>query len=117
MQASFLQDDYYGDLQSRHNENSTTCRAETARALEAGFSEAVKETYKHIVEALHSIGTWNSADTFSVQSLENITLWKGLFETYVANLQLDVICDAVVKAIELAVSYIIGLFFFKMTFL
>lgn len=79
-------------------------------ALEAGFSEAVKESYRHILEAFHSIGTGNSGDSFSVESLGNITLWKALFETYVANLRLDIICDAVVKAIDFAVSYTIGLF-------
>ncbi|KAF7135896.1 hypothetical protein RHSIM_Rhsim08G0236800 [Rhododendron simsii] len=104
--ASLLEEDYNGNLQSRHNENSTDCHAETVCTLEAGFSEAVKETYKHIVEAFHSIGTWNSIDTFSVESLGNITLWKALFETYVVNLRLDIISDAVVKAIDFAVKLV-----------
>ncbi|KAI8544654.1 hypothetical protein RHMOL_Rhmol08G0312700 [Rhododendron molle] len=104
--ASLLEEDYNGNLQSRHDENGTDCRAETVCTLEAGFSEAAKETYKHIAEAFHSIGTWNSIDTFSVESLGNITLWKALFETYVANLRLDIISDAVVKAIDFAVKLV-----------
>ncbi|XP_058222016.1 midasin-like isoform X2 [Rhododendron vialii] len=104
--ASSLEEYYYGHVQSVHNENDTNCRAETVRALEAGFSEAVKETYKHIVEVFHSIGTWNSGDTFSVESLGKITLWKVFFETRVVNLKLDVICDAVVKAIDFAVKLV-----------
>ncbi|KAG5541983.1 hypothetical protein RHGRI_021724 [Rhododendron griersonianum] len=104
--ASSLEEYYYGHVQSVHNENDTNCRAETVRALEAGFSEAVKETYKHIVEVFHSIGTWNSGDTFSVESLGKITLWKVFFETHVVNLKLDVICDAVVKAIDFAVKLV-----------
>ncbi|KAG5541973.1 hypothetical protein RHGRI_021715 [Rhododendron griersonianum] len=104
--ASSLEEYYYGHVQSVHNENDTNCRAETVRALEAGFSEAVKETYKHIVEVFHSIGTWNSGDTFSVESLGKITPWKVFFETHVVNLKLDVICDAVVKAIDFAVKLV-----------
>ncbi|KAF7137371.1 hypothetical protein RHSIM_Rhsim07G0217300 [Rhododendron simsii] len=104
--ASSLEEYYYGHVQSVHNENDTNCRAETVHALEAGFSEAVKETYKHIVEVFHSIGTWNSGDTFSVESLGKITLWKVFFETHVVNLKLDVICDAVVKAIDFAVKLV-----------
>ncbi|KAI8548545.1 hypothetical protein RHMOL_Rhmol07G0280600 [Rhododendron molle] len=104
--ASSLEEYYYGHVQSVHNENYTNCRAETVCALEAGFSEAVKETYKHIVEVFHSIGTWNSGDTFAVESLGKITLWKVFFETRVVNLKLDVICDAVVKAIDFAVKLV-----------
>ncbi|KAI8548546.1 hypothetical protein RHMOL_Rhmol07G0280600 [Rhododendron molle] len=106
LQASSLEEYYYGHVQSVHNENYTNCRAETVCALEAGFSEAVKETYKHIVEVFHSIGTWNSGDTFAVESLGKITLWKVFFETRVVNLKLDVICDAVVKAIDFAVKLV-----------
>ncbi|XP_052182550.1 midasin isoform X2 [Diospyros lotus] len=91
-----------GRNESRVEDEGTSCHREENTELEAGFGVALKETYKHIVTAFDRIGSWNNGDVIAVESLGNITTWKTLFESHVANLQLDVICDAVVKAINYA---------------
>ena len=110
MQVSIIAENYKCEVQSGNDADDISSHTEKSSALEAGFSEALKETNKCIVDAFNRIGSWNSDHTFSDKSLGNITMWKTLFESYAANLQLDVIWDAVVKAINCAVSYIIVLF-------
>ena len=109
-QVKLVAEDYESSIQGRNEsrveDESTSCHGEENTELEAGFGVALKETYKHIVTAFDRIGSWNNGEVIAVESLGNITTWKTLFESHIANLQLHVICDAVVNAINYAVSII-----------
>ncbi|CAL5443785.1 unnamed protein product [Camellia sinensis] len=96
--VNLIAEGYNCAVQSNNEDEVTSFPTEKTFELETEFSEALKETYKHIVDALHKIVCWNSSDT-AVESLGNITMWKIQFESHVADLHLDVICDAVVQAI------------------
>ncbi|KAL6993116.1 hypothetical protein U1Q18_011234 [Sarracenia purpurea var. burkii] len=100
--VSLMAQDYNCDLQERNDDDDTSLHSEKIYALEAAFNKALKETYKYIGDAFHNIGFWNSGHTFSAESLGNITVWKTVFKSYVSNLQLDVICDAVCEAVDCA---------------
>ncbi|KAL7162677.1 hypothetical protein ACSBR2_043041 [Camellia fascicularis] len=96
--VNLIAEGYDCAVQSSNEDQVTSFPTEKTFELDTEFSEALKETYKHIVDALHKIVCWNSSDT-AVESLGNITMWKIQFESHVADLHLDIIGDAVVQAI------------------
>ncbi|XP_057977825.1 midasin isoform X2 [Malania oleifera] len=64
--------------------------------LEAGFSGALQRTLKHIIDAFQNL---DSLSGVSEDLLGKLTSWKVIFQSYVANLQLDIICNELLKTI------------------
>lgn len=54
--------------------------------------EALNSTFKHITDVLQKIGS-SSGCSLPEESVGNITSWKFLFELFVADLRLDLLCD------------------------
>lgn len=85
--------------------------------FESDFDNALKETYKHISGVLQSIGSLSCDSALNEESLKNIKEWKTLFEKDTELLQLDLICEDVMRTIQCAVSSFIFnflLFFFQL---
>ncbi|KAJ0981578.1 hypothetical protein J5N97_009833 [Dioscorea zingiberensis] len=77
--------------------------------LEASFSETSEQTNSLLVDALGKVeGLSNSQPLAEKLSLQNITLWKDLFESIILNLHLEDLCDSlnrtVIAACKLANS-------------
>ncbi|KAL8480046.1 hypothetical protein ACS0TY_026830 [Phlomoides rotata] len=70
--------------------------------LESDFDNALKETYKRISSILQSIGSLNCDSALTEESLKNIKEWKTLFEKDAEQLQLDLICEDVMRTIQSA---------------
>lgn len=130
-QGKLIAEEYDSALQARHHpdnmdDDSNHSGGEVSR-FEAGFIQALEETYKDIVDAFHRVGlpdntsvskeslgnstTWNAIFESNVAevSLGNITTWNAKFESNVASLKLGAISDGLVKTINFAVSFMFSL--------
>lgn len=75
--------------------------------LVAGFLEAYKSAFDHIMETMQSLCTSYILD----ESAGNIASWELLFDSFVTNLSLDQLCEKIFRTIFCAVS-LNHLFFF-----
>jgi midasin len=73
----------------------------------SGFVEALNSTFEHITDALQRLGSSTSGHKLPEESMGNITSWKFLFDSFVVDLRLDLLCDKLFKAIFCAVSYLL----------
>lgn len=72
-----------------------------------GFGEALNSTFEHITDALKKLGSSSTGYSLPEESVENITSWKFLFDSFVADLRLDLLCEKILKTIICAVSYLL----------
>ncbi|GMH22037.1 hypothetical protein Nepgr_023880 [Nepenthes gracilis] len=77
-----------------HEENNF-CAVDFSE-YEAGFNLSLHNMYKHTIDAFKKLAPW-SGNHAPEASLEEITTWKVLFEKFVDDLQLDYICEELVK--------------------
>lgn len=69
------------------------------------FGEALNSTFEQITNVLQKIGSSSSDRSLPEESVGNITSWKFLFESFVADLRLDLLCDKLLETIFCEVSY------------
>lgn len=60
--------------------------------------------HKHILDTFQSVGSLNYSPVLTGESLENMKEWKILFEKDIEHLQLDRLCEDVLRTIQSAVS-------------
>jgi hypothetical protein len=72
-----------------------------------GFDEALHCTFEHITDALKKLGSSGTGYSLPEESAENITSWKFLFDSLVADLRLDLLCEKILKTFFCAVSYLL----------
>lgn len=84
-------------------ENLKDSRRKTS-GLEARFGETLTRTYKRIMDAVQSVCSLSGGHTLLEESPGNISIWINRFMSNVANLQLEAICDDLIKTINFAVS-------------
>ncbi|KAG7997478.1 hypothetical protein I3843_01G213100 [Carya illinoinensis] len=63
------------------------------------FGEALNSTFEQITNVLQKIGSSSSDRSLPEESVGNITSWKFLFESFVADLRLDLLCDKLLETI------------------
>ncbi|PIN24695.1 hypothetical protein CDL12_02577 [Handroanthus impetiginosus] len=99
----------YSSSQTRDfSSNADVNGEEYTKQLSSHFDDALKETFKHILDAFRSIGSLNYDCALGEDSLKNMKEWKILFEKDIEHMHLDLICDGVIKTIQSAgdlVSY------------
>ncbi|XP_010261987.1 PREDICTED: midasin isoform X2 [Nelumbo nucifera] len=102
--AKVIMKEFYSILDLRNHtviaSEDGTASTETFAELDSAFSESFKETLRTIMEAFGKIGLPSNGYTLPEESEGNVTLWKVLFESYAANLRLDLICDEIVKTLN-----------------
>lgn len=98
-------EEFYSSLQTSKFSNYADVNGEKdVNELESDFDDALKETYKHILSICQSIGSLNYDFALIEESVKNIKEWKILFEKDTEHLQLDLICEDVIRTIQCAVS-------------
>ncbi|KAL0354500.1 UNVERIFIED_CONTAM: Midasin [Sesamum radiatum] len=98
-----IAEELYSSLNARKSTNNANVNVEeNISALESDFDDALKGTYKHIIDTFQSIGSLNHDSALTEDSLKNIKEWKILFEKDLQHLQLDLICEDVIRTIQCA---------------
>ncbi|KAK4395085.1 Midasin, partial [Sesamum angolense] len=98
-----IAEELYSSLNARKStDNANVNVEENISELESDFDDALKGTYKHIIDTFQSIGSLNHDSALTEDSLKNIKEWKILFETDLQHLQLDLICEDVIKTTQCA---------------
>ncbi|KAK9282811.1 hypothetical protein L1049_011033 [Liquidambar formosana] len=102
-EAKLMEEEFKSSLETRSesrtpHEVAKYCNGNYSE-LEAGFSRALKITVKHITDAFQTLGSLSNGRPLSEESLGNIPSWKVLFESYAANLRLDLLYDELLKTI------------------
>jgi midasin len=64
----------------------------------SGFVEALNSTFEHITDALQRLGSSTSGHKLPEESMGNITSWKFLFDSFVVDLRLDLLCDKLLQS-------------------
>ncbi|KAI3455601.1 hypothetical protein Pfo_012264 [Paulownia fortunei] len=96
-------EEFYSSLQARKFSNNADVNGEkNMNELESDFDVALKEIYKHILGTFQSVGSPNYDFALNEESLENMKEWKILFEKDIEHLQLDLICEDVLRTIQSA---------------
>ncbi|RDX86825.1 Midasin, partial [Mucuna pruriens] len=73
--------------------------------LNARFNEALTSTYQHLATVLQNL-CLSSNIPMVEESMVKIVSWESLFESFVTNLRLDILCDNLFKAIAFGVSFV-----------
>lgn len=101
-----IQEDFECAFQERDKARNTgediCCNKERATELGTEFGAALEGVYKHILGAFHTIGSNTKDHALPGDSVQNITMSKDLFISYVSKLKLDDICEAVLKTLDCA---------------
>ncbi|KAK4427378.1 Midasin [Sesamum alatum] len=96
-------EELYSSLKARKSTNNVNVNVEeNISELESDFDNALKGTYKHMIDTFQSIGLLNHDSAPTDDSLKNIKEWKTLFEKDLQHLQLDLICEDVIRTIQCA---------------
>ncbi|GFQ03816.1 midasin [Phtheirospermum japonicum] len=74
--------------------------------LECDFNVALKGIYEHIIRAFENVRSLNYDSALTEESLKNMKQWKILFEKDIEHLQLDLICEDVLKIIQSAGDFL-----------
>lgn len=75
--------------------------------LEASFFQTSEETNNLLVDALGKLDGLSNRHPFDEKlSLENITLWKGLFESITLDLHLEDLCNSLNRTVIAAVCFL-----------
>ncbi|KAL2243207.1 UNVERIFIED_CONTAM: Midasin, partial [Sesamum indicum] len=97
-----IAEELYSSLNARKSNDANVNVEENISELESDFDDALKGTYKHIIDTFQSIGLLNHDCALTEDSLRNIKEWKILFENDLQHLQLDLICEDVIRTIQCA---------------
>ncbi|KAL0415065.1 UNVERIFIED_CONTAM: Midasin, partial [Sesamum latifolium] len=98
-----IAEELYSSLNARKSTNNANVNVEeNISKLESDFDDAIKGTYKHIIDTFQSIGSPNHDSALTEDSLKNIKEWKILFEKDLQHLQLDLIYEDVIRTIQCA---------------
>lgn len=73
--------------------------------LNAEFVDAFKNSFEHVLETMHKLCSYNG-QVLPDESLGNITSWEFLFNSLVANLSLEKLCDKLLRTVFCAVSIV-----------
>lgn len=87
----------------KNNEDSSISGA-TVSELEVCFLNSVNETFKCVMNAFPQVVLPENEPAFSEESLKSISKWKSIFELDVQRLELDHVCDKLMKTTNFAVS-------------
>lgn len=85
--------------------NSMPSINEHTEGNSSGFVEALNSTFEHITDALRRLGSSSPGQNLPEESVGNITSWEFLFDSFVVDLRLDLLCDKLLKTMFYAVSY------------
>ncbi|KAL4625562.1 hypothetical protein ACB092_05G035400 [Castanea dentata] len=77
--------------------NSMPSINEHTEGNSSGFVEALNSTFEHITDALQRLGSSSSGQNLPEESVGNITSWEFLFDSFVVDLRLDLLCDKLLK--------------------
>ncbi|KMT04854.1 hypothetical protein BVRB_7g170240 isoform A [Beta vulgaris subsp. vulgaris] len=92
-----LEKEFYS---SRNNDQPSTS-VEDLAVLEAGIGASLNYMFTYIGNALQKLGSWNDRNTSDEALLVKITSWKSLFDSFAADLRLDLISQELDKLISL----------------
>ncbi|KAL8046294.1 hypothetical protein ABFX02_08G168300 [Erythranthe guttata] len=87
---------------SQEKKFSDNANGKNMSELESDFDVALKQMYKDIVDIFQSVGSSNHKFALTEEMLKNMTEWKILFENDTEHLQLDLICEDVLRTIQSA---------------
>ena len=73
--------------------------------LNARFNEALMSTYQHLATVLQNLCLSSNIPMVD-ESMVKIVSWESLFESFVTNLSLDILCENLFKAISFGVSLV-----------
>ncbi|KAK9989957.1 hypothetical protein SO802_024942 [Lithocarpus litseifolius] len=77
--------------------NSMPSINEHTEGNSSGFVEALNSTFEHITDALWRLGSSSSGQNLPEESVGNITSWEFLFDSFVVDLRLDLLCEKLLK--------------------
>ncbi|XP_027334240.1 midasin [Abrus precatorius] len=104
--ANLIEEEFKTSLKANSNpvELSDEDRLSEGKTLEldARFSEALMSTYQHLATVLQNLCLSHNFPVVEVEeSMVKIVSWELLFESFVTNLSLDVLCENLFKTIAL----------------
>jgi len=73
--------------------------------LNARFNEALMSTCQHLATVLQNLCLPSNIPMVD-ESMVKIVSWESLFESFVTNLSLDILCQNLFKAISFGVSFV-----------
>ncbi|KAL3824480.1 hypothetical protein ACJIZ3_020509 [Penstemon smallii] len=100
--ARIVEEFYSSQRNSNIVERNPDLEEECINQLRSDFDIALKGTYKHILCTFQRVGSLIKDFAFTGEFLKNINEWKVLFERDIEHLQLDLICEGVLKTIQSA---------------
>lgn len=108
LQGKLLSEQLDSAIKAR-NESIDTCEESNGSnknysVLEAEFGGAVKKMFELIMDVLKKLCSLGNGCAVSGESLGNITSWEHLFKLFVSNLNVEELCDKILKTIFCAVS-------------
>ncbi|KAK6125035.1 hypothetical protein DH2020_041213 [Rehmannia glutinosa] len=96
-------EEFYSSLEARKFLSDTDVNGgRSINELETDFHVALKGIYKHILGTFENVRSLNYDFALTEESLKNMKQWKNLFEEDIEHLQLDVICEDVLRIIQSA---------------
>ncbi|GAB4842595.1 hypothetical protein Ancab_012571 [Ancistrocladus abbreviatus] len=69
------------------------CSAKNLSEYEDRFNLSVDNIYRNMTNTFQKLGCWSKSNATSEESMEEITSWKDFFQSLMADLQLDYICE------------------------
>ncbi|KAL3632042.1 hypothetical protein CASFOL_025026 [Castilleja foliolosa] len=91
-------EELYSSSEARKNANA----GKNLNELQCDFNVALKGIYEHILSTFENVRSLNYDFALTEDSLKNMKQWKTLFHKDIEHLQLDLICEDVLRIIQSA---------------
>ena len=107
LQAKLIEEEFTTAIKGNSNQvdSSEDISERNFVELNARFNEALMSTYQHLATVLQNLCLSSNIPMVD-ESMVKIVSWESLFESFVTNLSLDILCENLFKAISFGVSFV-----------